>query len=76
MRNIWFCSLAVVLLTLSGCTEMRVEGDAKIFQSSAMGLLIRTIMGIALIGLGGVAIAGGVLPDKKPKKRTAKTTEK
>jgi hypothetical protein len=76
MRNIWFCSLAVVMLTLSGCTEMRVEGDAKIFQSSAMGLLIRTIIGITLIGLGGVAIAGGVLPDKKPKKRNAKPTEK
>jgi hypothetical protein len=53
-----------------------MEGDAKIFQSSAMGSLIRTIIGIALIGLGGVAIAGGVLPDKKPKKRTAKPTEK
>ena len=76
MRNIWFCSLAVVMLTLSGCTEMRVEGDAKVFQSSAMGSLIRTIIGIALIGLGGVAIAGGILPDKKPKKRTAKPTEK
>ena len=55
---------------------MRMEGDAKIFQSSAMGSLIRTIIGIALIGLGGVAIAGGVLPDKKPKKRTAKPTER
>lgn len=55
---------------------MFVEGDAKIFQSSALGSLIRTIIGIALIGLGGVAIAGGVLPDKKPKKRNAKPTEK
>lgn len=53
-----------------------MEGDAKIFQSSAMGSLIRTIIGIALIGLGGVAIAGGILPDKKPKKRTAKPPEK
>ena len=76
MRTICFCLIAVVMLTLSGCTEMRLEGDAKIFQSSAMGSLIRTIIGIALIGLGGVAIAGGILPDKKPKKRTAKPTEK
>jgi len=71
-----FCILAIVTVTLSGCTEMRVEGDAKVFQSSAVGSIIRTVIGIGLIGLGGVAIAGGVLPDKKPKKRTAKPSEK
>jgi len=76
MRAISFFGLAILMIALSGCTEMRMEGDAKIFQSSAIGSLIRTIVGIGLIGLGGVAIAGGVLPDKKPKKRAARANEK
>jgi hypothetical protein len=76
MRAVTLFGLAFMMLVLSGCTEMRVEGDAKIFQSSAIGSLLRTILGIGLIGVGGVAIAGGVLPDKKPKKRAARPGEK
>lgn len=76
MRALSFFGLAILMIAISGCTEMRVEGDAKIFQSSAIGSLIRIIVGIGLIGLGGVAIAAGVLPDKKPKKRTAKPQER
>ena len=75
MRAMCLCLLAIMTATLAGCTEMRVEGDAKIFQSSAMGKLIQTVIGIALLGVGGVAIAGGTLPDKKPKKRSAKRVQ-
>ena len=76
MRPIYFCFLATVILAVAGCTEMRVEGDAKVFQSSAVGSIIRTVIGVGLIGLGAMAFAGGVLPDRKPKKRTAKPSEK
>ncbi|WP_372725157.1 hypothetical protein [Novipirellula sp.] len=63
-------------LALSGCTEMRIEGDAKVFQSSAVGSMIRTVIGIGLMGLAAVALAGSVLPDRKPKNRVAKPNEK
>lgn len=69
MRATSFCSLAVATLVLSGCTEMRIEGDARVFQSSAVGTIIQTIIGLGLLGLGIAAVAGGVLPDRKPRKR-------
>jgi hypothetical protein len=52
------CSLAFVLLVVSGCTEMRVEGDAKIFQTSDTGIRIRTCVGLGLLGLGGERTRG------------------
>ncbi|WP_197355394.1 hypothetical protein [Aureliella helgolandensis] len=53
-----------------------IEGDAKVFQTSAVGTIIRTLLGLGLIGLGIVAIAGSILPDRKPKNRRAKPGEK
>jgi len=76
MRGICFCSLALAVLACSGCSEMRIEGDAKVFQTSAVGSIIRTVIGIGLIGLGAVAIAGSVMADRKPKNRNAKPSEK
>ncbi len=68
--------IAFSILLLSGCTEMVTEGDAKVFQTSAVGATIRTIAGIALIVLAVVAVAGSVLPDRKPKNRTATAKDK
>lgn len=77
MRGIFLCFLSVAILACSGCTEMRIiEGDVKVFQSSALGSIIRTLIGLGLIGLGIVAIAGSILPDRKPKNRNAKPSEK
>ncbi len=76
MRAICFCSLACLILAFSGCTEMRIEGDAKVFQSSAVGSMIRTVIGLGLMGLAAVALAGSVLPDRKPKNRVAMPNEK
>ena len=61
--------------SLAGCTEMRVEGDAKVFQSSAIGTTIRIVIGLGLIGLGIVAFVGSLLPDRKPKNRRMKSGE-
>lgn len=72
MRGVYFCSLVCLTFVFSGCTEMRIEGDAKVFESSAAGSVVRVIIGFGLIGLGVMAIAGGVLPDQKPKNRKGK----
>lgn len=67
--------LILITLALSGCTEMRVEGDAKVFQSSAMGSTIRIVAGLGLIGLGIVSVVGSLLPDRKPKNRSMKPSD-
>jgi hypothetical protein len=76
MRVLRSLLLAMAILFLSGCTEMRMEGDAKIFQGSAFGSVIRTLVGRSLLGLGGVAIAGSVLPDRKPRNRRSTPKER
>lgn len=67
--------LLVLTLAVSGCTEMRVEGDAKVFQSSAIGTTIRIVIGLGLIGLGITSVLGSLLPDRKPKNRGMKSSE-
>lgn len=67
--------LLLLTLMLSGCTEMRVEGDAKIFQSSANGSTIRIVAGLSLIGLGIIAFVGSLLPDRRPKNRAMRRDE-
>lgn len=67
--------LLLLLMVLSGCTEMRVEGDAKVFQSSGIGSTIRNVIGLGLIGLGTLAIVGSLLPNRKPKNRKMKPGE-
>jgi len=47
--------LLFTLVLFVGCTEMRVEGEAKVFQSSAVGKMIGIGIGLGLMGLGGVA---------------------
>ncbi|QDV12834.1 hypothetical protein CA51_27200 [Rosistilla oblonga] len=59
-----------------GCTEMVTEGDAKVFQTSSVGATIRTVFGLVLVVLAGVAVAGSLLPDRKPKNRQATAKEK
>ncbi len=76
MRGICILLLAVFVLILPGCTEMRIEGDAKVFQSSAVGTVIQTLIGLGLIVLGILAFVGSILPDKKPKNRLAKPSER
>ncbi len=66
-----FCLLAVTILFIAGCTEMRVEGDAKVFQTSAVGTIIKTLVGIGLMLLGVIGLLGSVLPDRLPKDRPA-----
>lgn len=55
---------------------MRVEGDAKIFQTSSTGKIIGAAIGLGLMGLGAVACVGSVWPDSKPKNRYARPTER
>ena len=76
MRGLCLCSLALVLLALSGCTEVRVEGDATIFQDSDTAVKIRTGVGLVLLGLGTLFAIGSFLPDKKPKNRALRPNEK
>ncbi len=71
MRGKYVC-LLLLTLAFSGCTEMRVEGDAKVFQSSSLGSTIRIVIGLGLIGLGITAFVGSVLPDRMPNNRTVK----
>lgn len=59
--------LAVAVLILTGCTEMRVEGDAKVFQSSATGSILGTLLGLGLLVLGGASLLGSFWPDRKPR---------
>ncbi len=68
--------ITVTITSLSGCTEMVVEGDSKVFQTSALGATIRTVIGLGLIVLAVVAIVGSVLPDRKPKNRIATAKDK
>lgn len=75
MRALNIC-LFLLILALTGCTEIRVEGDAKVFQASALGSTIRIVAGLGLIGLGIVVFIGSILPDRKPKHRVAKPNEK
>lgn len=76
MRTAQTLLLLIVLLFLAGCTEMRVEGDAKVFQSSAAGAIIRTVIGIGLISLGVASFVSSVLPDRKPPNRPLKSEDK
>lgn len=76
MRQTSIGLLILVLIAFTGCTEMRVEGDAKIFQSSSTGKIIGTAIGLGLMGLGAVACVGSVWPDSKPKNRYARPTER
>ncbi|MBL8873245.1 MAG: hypothetical protein JNK90_25925 [Planctomycetaceae bacterium] len=68
--------LIVLLLTITGCTEMRVEGDAKVFQTSSTGKIIGAAIGFGLMGLGAVACVGSVWPDRKPKNRYTRPNER
>lgn len=68
--------IAFAITLLTGCTEMVTEGDAKVFQTSAVGATIRTVAGIALIVLAVISVAGSVLPDRKPKNRIATAKDK
>jgi hypothetical protein len=76
MRALRFCLLAATILLFTGCTEMRVEGDAKIFQTSAVGSIIRTVIGLGLVGLGAGALVASVLPDRKPRNRIVTPKDK
>lgn len=67
--------LILITLAFSGCTEMRIDGDAKVFQSSALGATIRIVIGLGLIGLGIASVVGSLLPDRKPKNRSMKSSE-
>lgn len=58
-----------LLLLMVGCTEVRVEGDAKIFQSSAVGFIIRIVLGVGLIGVGIASVVSSFWPDRKPRNR-------
>lgn len=64
IRLIW---LAAAVLLVAGCTEMRVEGDAKIFQSSATGSIIGVLIGLCLLVAGGLSVLGSFWPDRKPR---------
>lgn len=66
----------LILTSLLGCTEMRVEGDARIFQSSAVGSIITILIGLGLMGMGAFACIASVWPDKKPQNRYAKPAER
>lgn len=66
----------VCLLVLSGCTEMRADGEAKVFQSSATGTVLRTLLGIGLVVVGALALVGSMAPDRKPRHRRARADEK
>ncbi|HBJ35014.1 MAG TPA: hypothetical protein DDZ51_09690, partial [Planctomycetaceae bacterium] len=68
--------LLVAVVAIAGCTEMRVEGDAKVFQSSAVAAIVRTVIGIGLIGLGVASFVSSVLPDRKPPNRPLKPEDK
>ncbi|MBN8604241.1 MAG: hypothetical protein J0M26_24720 [Planctomycetes bacterium] len=68
--------LIVLLLTITGCTEMRVEGDAKVFQTSSTGKIIGAAIGFGLMGLGAVACVGSVWPDRKPQNRYTRPNER
>jgi hypothetical protein len=76
MRLFGYSCVVLVLLACSGCTEMRIEGDAKVFQSSAVGVIIRNVIGLGLIGVGVVGIVGSVMPDRKPPNRYSKPSER
>ncbi len=52
---------------------MRIEGDAKIFQSSAMGSIIGTLIGLGLLALGAASIVASFWPDRKPRNHTRPT---
>ena len=68
MHRIRFVLIAAMLLLfMSGCVEMRVDGDAKIFQSSAVGFFLRVLTGIGLMILGALSLLASVLPDRKPR---------
>ncbi len=76
LRGTSFRLFVLAILAFAGCTEMRIEGDAKVFQASNTGTVIQSIIGIALMGLGVAGIVGSVLPDRKPKNRYARPDEK
>lgn len=67
MNSCRFIVLFSCILLLTGCTEMRIDGDAKVFQSSAVGLIIGTLIGICLMVLGALSIVGSFWPDRKPR---------
>lgn len=76
MRFVQLFLLLVAVVAVAGCTEMRVEGDAKVFQSSAVAAIVRTVIGIGLIGLGVASFVSSVLPDRKPSNRPLKPEDK
>lgn len=76
MRQLRLGLLILIVTTIAGCTEMRIDGDAKVFQSSAVGAMITIAIGLGLMGLGTVACIASVWPDSKPKNRYAKPTER
>ena len=60
-------TIAILLLVAAGCTEMKVEGDAKIFQTSAVGAMIGALLGLGLLILGGLSVLASFWPDRKPR---------
>ena len=60
-------TIATFILVTVGCTEMKVEGDAKIFQTSAVGAVIGTLLGLGLLILGGLGVLASFWPDRKPR---------
>lgn len=67
IAHVRWLAMAVTILIATGCTEMKVEGDAKIFQSSAIGTIIATLLGLGLLTLGGLSVVASFWPDRKPR---------
>lgn len=69
MRSIYSCFLVVTLLMFAGCTNVRVEGDAHIFESSGVGSVVRIVIGVGLLAFGIVSVIANILYEGKSKNR-------